>query len=146
MEGRAQTITVTLPDGPPRTVPAGPACGRSPPGSGRAGQGRALGGQDRRSGRGPVRARRARREGGDRHAKWPRPPPLYRHSTAHLTANAVKRFSDESRLTIGPAIERGLYYDFNPERPFTPDDLARHRGPMCRRRETDYPVERLEEV
>ncbi len=55
---------------------------------------------------------------------------LYRHSTAHLTAHAVKRLFPGVRIGIGPAIENGYYYDFDPGRPFTPDDLARIEAEM----------------
>jgi len=48
---------------------------------------------------------------------------LIRHSTAHLMAQAVKALYPETRVTIGPAVENGFYYDFDREQPFTPDDL-----------------------
>src|SRR5262245_38870173 len=48
---------------------------------------------------------------------------IYRHSTAHLTAQAVKRLFPEVQIGIGPPIENGYYYDFLPQRPFTPEDL-----------------------
>ncbi|MFN3739170.1 MAG: threonine--tRNA ligase [Thermodesulfovibrionales bacterium] len=47
----------------------------------------------------------------------------YRHSTAHIMAHAVKRLFPEAKLAIGPAIENGFYYDFDIERPLTPEDL-----------------------
>ena len=50
---------------------------------------------------------------------------LYRHSTAHLCANAVRRLFPGVKIGIGPAIENGFYYDFDPGRPFTPDDLEK---------------------
>jgi threonyl-tRNA synthetase len=50
---------------------------------------------------------------------------LYRHSTAHLCANAVKRLFPGVKIGIGPAIENGFYYDFDPGRPFTPEDLEK---------------------
>ncbi len=49
--------------------------------------------------------------------------PLIRHSTAHLLAQAVKELYPDVKLTIGPAIENGFYYDFSYKRPFTPEDL-----------------------
>ena len=49
---------------------------------------------------------------------------LYRHSTAHLLAYAVKELFPDAQVTIGPVIENGFYYDFSYKRPFTPDDLA----------------------
>lgn len=57
---------------------------------------------------------------------------LYRHSTAHLCANAVKRLFPGVKIGIGPAIENGFYYDFDPGRPFTPEDLERIDGEMRR--------------
>ena len=69
---------------------------------------------------------------------------VYRHSTAHLTANAVKRLFPDVQIGIGPAIENGYYYDFNPKRPFTSEDLAAIEAEMRRIVAEDNPVERLE--
>ena len=69
---------------------------------------------------------------------------LYRHSTAHLTANAVKRLFPNVKIGIGPAIENGYYYDFDPGRPFTPEDLAAIEAEMRRIVAENNPVERLE--
>ncbi len=55
---------------------------------------------------------------------------LYRHSTAHLCANAVKRLFPGVKIGIGPAIENGFYYDFDPGRPFTPEDLEKIEAEM----------------
>ncbi|MEW6515905.1 MAG: threonine--tRNA ligase [candidate division FCPU426 bacterium] len=48
---------------------------------------------------------------------------ILRHSTAHLMAAAVKELYPQTKVTIGPSIEDGFYYDFDREQPFTPDDL-----------------------
>ncbi len=48
-----------------------------------------------------------------------------RHSAAHVMADAVKRLFPEAKITIGPAIEEGFYYDFDFKRPFTQEDLAK---------------------
>jgi threonyl-tRNA synthetase len=48
---------------------------------------------------------------------------VIRHSTAHVLAQAVQEIFPGTRLGIGPPIENGFYYDFDPERPFTPEDL-----------------------
>ncbi len=48
---------------------------------------------------------------------------VLRHSTAHIMAEAVKELFPGVKVAIGPAIENGFYYDFDYERPFTPDDL-----------------------
>jgi threonyl-tRNA synthetase len=50
---------------------------------------------------------------------------VYRHSTAHIMAQAVKELFPEAKLAIGPAIEDGFYYDFDLGRPFTPEDLGK---------------------
>ncbi len=57
---------------------------------------------------------------------------IIRHSAAHIMADAVKRLFPEARVTIGPAIENGFYYDFDYERPFTPDDLEAIEAEMRR--------------
>ncbi|MFN8156759.1 MAG: threonine--tRNA ligase [Candidatus Nanopelagicales bacterium] len=49
---------------------------------------------------------------------------VLRHSTAHVLAQAVQQLFPEAKLGIGPPIRDGFYYDFDVERPFTPDDLA----------------------
>jgi len=48
---------------------------------------------------------------------------VLRHSASHLLAFAVKSLYPEAKLAIGPPIEDGFYYDFDVEKPFTPDDL-----------------------
>ncbi|KQS64919.1 threonine--tRNA ligase [Modestobacter sp. Leaf380] len=48
---------------------------------------------------------------------------VIRHSTAHVLAQAVQDLFPGTRLGIGPPVENGFYYDVDPERPFTPEDL-----------------------
>ena len=48
---------------------------------------------------------------------------ILRHSTAHVMAQAVKELFPETKITIGPAIETGFYYDFDYEPGFTEEDL-----------------------
>ncbi len=48
---------------------------------------------------------------------------LLRHSTSHIMAAAVQRLFPDAKVTIGPSIDSGFYYDFEVERPFTADDL-----------------------
>lgn len=50
---------------------------------------------------------------------------ILRHSTAHLLAQAVQELYPQTRLGIGPPIEDGFYYDFDPTEPFTPEDLKK---------------------
>jgi threonyl-tRNA synthetase len=49
---------------------------------------------------------------------------IIRHSTAHVLAQAVQDLFPDAKLGIGPPITNGFYYDFDVERPFTPDDVA----------------------
>lgn len=48
---------------------------------------------------------------------------ILRHSTSHIMAQAVQKLFPGTKVTIGPSIENGFYYDFDAERPFTPQDL-----------------------
>ncbi len=57
--------------------------------------------------------------------KSPEALEIIRHSTSHLMAQAVKNLFPAAKVTIGPAIETGFYYDFDVEHPFTPDDLEK---------------------
>lgn len=50
---------------------------------------------------------------------------ILRHSTAHIMAHAVKDLFPEVKVTIGPAIEDGFYYDFDKDEPFTEEDLQK---------------------
>jgi len=69
---------------------------------------------------------------------------IYRHSMAHVMAQAVKRLFPNAKLAIGPAIEEGFYYDFDVERPFTPEDLEKISQEMQRIIEENHPFERME--
>jgi threonyl-tRNA synthetase len=55
---------------------------------------------------------------------------VLRHSTAHVLAQAVQEVFPETKLGIGPPITDGFYYDFDPEKPFTPDDLEKLESAM----------------
>jgi threonyl-tRNA synthetase len=55
---------------------------------------------------------------------------VLRHSTAHVMAQAVQQVFAQTRLGIGPPIRDGFYYDFEPERPFTPEDLDKIESAM----------------
>ncbi|MBR3149375.1 MAG: threonine--tRNA ligase [Eubacterium sp.] len=54
----------------------------------------------------------------------------FNHTASHIMAQAVKRLYPDAKLTIGPAIENGFYYDFDVEKSFSPDDLAKIEGEM----------------
>ena len=47
----------------------------------------------------------------------------FNHTASHIMAQAVKRLYSNAKLTIGPAIENGFYYDFDVDEPFTPENL-----------------------
>ncbi len=49
----------------------------------------------------------------------------FNHTASHIMAQAVKRLYPDVKLTIGPAIENGFYYDFDVETPFSPEDLEK---------------------
>ena len=55
---------------------------------------------------------------------------VLRHSTAHVLAQAVQEIFPETKLGIGPPIKDGFYYDFDPTRPFTPEDLEKLESAM----------------
>ena len=69
---------------------------------------------------------------------------ILRHSTAHLMAHAVKRLYPETRVTIGPVIEGGFYYDFKREQAFSPEDLERIEAGMREIAAADLRIERQE--
>jgi threonyl-tRNA synthetase len=69
---------------------------------------------------------------------------VVRHSTAHVMAAAVKELFPDARITIGPAIENGFYYDFDVETPFTPEDLSRIEEKMAEIVRSDFPFSREE--
>lgn len=55
---------------------------------------------------------------------------VYRHSTSHIMAHAVKELFPEAKLAIGPATEDGFYYDFDLPKALTPEDLERIENKM----------------
>ena len=69
---------------------------------------------------------------------------MYWHTTAHILAQAVKRLFPSYKLTIGPAIENGFYYDFDVEKPFTEDDIAALEEEMKKIIKEDLVIERFE--
>ena len=67
---------------------------------------------------------------------------IIRHSTSHLMAQAVKELFPEAKVTIGPAIENGFYYDFDVEKPFSPEDLEKIERKMAELAKADQKIER----
>ncbi len=69
---------------------------------------------------------------------------VLRHSAAHVLATAVRQLFPEANIGFGPPIEDGFYYDFEVERPFTPDDLAQIEKKMHDVTTEDYAFVREE--
>lgn len=67
----------------------------------------------------------------------------YRHTTAHILAQAVKRIYKGVKLAIGPSIENGFYYDFDIEKNFLPEDLTRIEEEMKKIIKEDLPIKRF---
>ncbi|MGM9550903.1 MAG: threonine--tRNA ligase [Clostridia bacterium] len=67
-----------------------------------------------------------------------------RHSASHVLAQAVKRLFPEVKLAIGPAIENGFYYDFDLDKGFSPEDLAKIEAEMKKIVKENYPIVRFE--
>ena len=70
------------------------------------------------------------------HAFW--------HTASHIMAQAVKRLYPDVKLTIGPAIENGFYYDFDAGEPLTPETLEKIEAEMKQIVKEALPLERFE--
>src|SRR5918998_147826 len=70
--------------------------------------------------------------------------PVLRHSAAHVLATAVRRLRPDAKIGFGPAIEDGFYYDFEVRQPFTPQDLEAFEAEMRRVVQQKYPFVREE--
>ena len=69
---------------------------------------------------------------------------LIRHSAAHVMAAAVKKLFPAAKVTIGPSIENGFYYDFDVETPFSPDQFEAIEAEMQRIIDAAVPFERMD--
>ena len=67
----------------------------------------------------------------------------YWHTTSHIMAQAIKRLYPEIKLTIGPAIDNGFYYDFDTEKPFTPEMLEAIEAEMKKIIKEDLPIKKF---
>jgi threonyl-tRNA synthetase len=135
-------VTVTLPDGSSRSVPAGitPAevAGQISPGLARAALAAFV--DDRMVDlRYPIQSDARLRIVT---STSPEALALYRHSTAHLMAAAVTRLFPGAQCGIGPATEDGFFYDFIVDRPFVPEDLAAIEKTMKELAAQDLPYAR----
>ncbi len=69
---------------------------------------------------------------------------ILRHSASHIMAAAVRKCFPEAKVAIGPAIENGFYYDFDVNRPFTPDDFEKIEKEMRLLIQAAVPFERMD--
>ena len=69
---------------------------------------------------------------------------ITRHSAAHIMAQAVQRLFPGTKVTIGPVIENGFFYDFDPEKPFTEEDLDKIEKEMEKIVKENYEFKRSE--
>ena len=69
---------------------------------------------------------------------------MFWHSSSHILAQAVKRLFPEAKLAIGPSIENGFYYDFDVEKQFSEEDLAKIEEEMKKIIKEDLELERFE--
>jgi threonyl-tRNA synthetase len=67
---------------------------------------------------------------------------VLRHSSAHILATAVRELFPNAGIGFGPPIEDGFYYDFQVDRPFTPEDLERLEAKMAEVAARDFPFVR----
>ncbi len=65
------------------------------------------------------------------------------HTTSHILAQAVKRLFPSAKFAIGPAIENGFYYDFDVEKPFSPEDLEKITAEMKKIVKEGFDVEKF---
>ncbi len=69
---------------------------------------------------------------------------ILRHTASHVMAQAVLRLFPNAKPTIGPSIENGFYYDFDTDKPFTEDDLAKIEAEMNKIIKENIPIKKLE--
>ena len=77
-------------------------------------------------------------------ARDPEALDVLRHSAAHVLATAVRRLRPDAKIGFGPAIEDGFYYDFEVDRPFTPEDLEAFEAEMRKVAQEKFPFVREE--
>ncbi|MDR0330142.1 MAG: threonine--tRNA ligase, partial [Chitinispirillales bacterium] len=69
---------------------------------------------------------------------------VFWHSSSHILAQAVQELFPSAKIAIGPAIEGGFYYDFDTEKPFTPEDIAAIEKKFKEIAERKTPFQRVE--
>src|SRR6516225_538823 len=138
------TLTLTLPDGSARTVPAGTLPSEVVRSIGerllQAAVAVDVDGnvQDLAT---PLRGSGSFRVLTDRDSKS---LDVLRHSAAHVLATAVRRLRPDAKIGFGPSIDDGFYYDFEVAEPFTPEDLAAFENEMRKVSAEKFPFVREE--
>ncbi|MEP7226502.1 MAG: threonine--tRNA ligase [Gemmatimonadales bacterium] len=136
------TVRVTLPDGSQREAPAGTTARQVAegigPGLARAALAARVNGEIRDLDR-PLDSDASLAILTERD---PEALELLRHSSAHILATAVRELFPSAGIGFGPPIEDGFYYDFQVERPFTPEDLERLEAKMAEVASRDFPFVR----
>lgn len=69
---------------------------------------------------------------------------VFRHTSSHMLAQAIKRLYPEAKLAIGPAIDNGFYYDIDLEHSLVPEDLEKLEAEMKKIAKEDLKIERFE--
>src|SRR5947209_18258621 len=138
------TLTLTLPDGSERTVPAGTLPSEVVKSIGE----RLLQAAVAVEVNGAIQDLvTPLRTGGTFRVLTDRDAPaldVLRHSAAHVLATAVRRLRPDAKIGFGPSIDEGFYYDFEVAEPFTPDDLAAFEAEMRKVVLEKYPFVREE--
>jgi len=68
---------------------------------------------------------------------------VLRHTASHILAQAIKRLYPETKLAIGPSIDKGFYYDFDFVKPITTEDLGAVEAEMQKIASANYPLARF---
>jgi len=139
------SVTITLPDGASKSVPAGTTIGefvrtQIGPGLAKAALYATFDGE-------PMDLSRALERSGKLAIFTPKNPEgldLVRHDAAHIVASVVQRLFPGTQVTIGPTTEDGFYYDFARDKPFTPEDLEKIEAAANEEIKKDHPFVRKE--
>ncbi|HVE34502.1 MAG TPA: threonine--tRNA ligase [Gemmatimonadaceae bacterium] len=143
-DSAANSLTLTLPDGSHRTVPAGTLPGEVVKSIGE----RLLQAAVAVEVDGAVQdLATPLRKGGSFRVLTERDATaldVLRHSAAHILATAVRRLRPDAKIGFGPAIDDGFYYDFEVAEPFTPEDIAAFENEMRKVSAEKFPFVREE--
>lgn len=75
-------------------------------------------------------------------SKDPKSLEVVRHSAAHIMAQAIQRLWPEVKITIGPVIESGFFYDLDTTKTFAPEDLEKIEAEMKKITASNFPIKR----